>query len=78
MFLESLRARFAKSSGNSTSNPLDKSLSRVDSVDEDEYGAFLRQAQIEEEKAEKRRIKAIKLAEKQRKQINMSPWESRM
>jgi hypothetical protein len=46
--------------------------------EERDYQQFLAKAKKDEEKAEKRRLKEIKQAEQHMRQVNMSPWASRM
>ena len=85
MLFKSLRRLSSRSGSKSTTptspNELKKSTTATtqSSVEDNtDYQKFLWQAQVAEEKAEKRRLKELKMAEKQMKQVNMSPWESRM
>lgn len=92
MFFKKFRSR-SKSSHSAKSHATDthlqaaKDISKNDVVanvhertedDERDFQMFLAKAKEEEEKAEQRRLIAMKEAQKHHKQVNMSPWASRM
>lgn len=72
--------RFFRTRSKSSSKSDRAENKSADPPEEDlnDFQKFLRQAQREEEAAEQKRLKGIKMAEKQMKQINMNPWEARM